>query len=316
MAKTSSSSSSIVSGGIFGETTKTLRQAWCQRVHDPNDILVDESKIRQLFNDLKLFPTKSQVFEMVHCAREGDQNQFLTFGEFCLFATELRKYYDQHLTTCTEGGLLHPGSRGVSSAETTENSAGCHAQAGQLVKKKSANGCSYDVFLGGSCNPTVWRRDLAIPHFKSHGITFYNPQQSNWVPEMIEIEHQAKQTSELLFFVVSDKTRNVVSMIEISYLAGKKRKLICCLMTYPEVNHKINNEPISKVEWQDLQGGLTVVNDLLERQNFPVFESIDEVDDVALECATKGTDLLLTTDASSFFNSLLKSSKKALLLKI
>jgi len=72
-------------------------------------------------------------------------------------------------------------------------------------------------------------------------------------------------------------------MIEISYLAGKKRKLICYLGKYPQHNHTINNEPIGKNEWQDLQGGMTVVNDLVERQGIPVFDLMD----VALECATK-----------------------------
>ena len=100
---------------------------------------------------------------------------------------------------------------------------------------------------------------------------------------MIELEHNAKQTSQLLFFVANEKTRNVVSMIEISYLAGKKRKLICCLGKYPEYHHKINNEPLSCMERQDLQAGLTVVNDLVERQGIPVFDNID----TALECATK-----------------------------
>jgi len=31
------------------------------------------------------------------------------------------------------------------------------------------------VFLGGSCNPTTWRSDIAIPFFKQHNITYYNP---------------------------------------------------------------------------------------------------------------------------------------------
>ena len=148
------------------------------------------------------------------------------------------------------------------------------------------------LFSGGSCNPTTWRRDLAIPYFKSHDITFYNPQQSNWVPEMIELEHQAKQTSQLLFFVANEKTRNIVSMIEISYLAGKKRKLICCLSKYPENNHKINNELLSQVEWHDLQAGMTVVNDVVERSGIPVFENID----TALECAAKAIKQNLPLD--------------------
>lgn len=32
-----------------------------------------------------------------------------------------------------------------------------------------------EVFLGGSCNPTTWRTDTAIPELQKHGITYYNP---------------------------------------------------------------------------------------------------------------------------------------------
>lgn len=32
-----------------------------------------------------------------------------------------------------------------------------------------------EVFLGGSCNPTTWRIDVAIPLLQRMGITFYNP---------------------------------------------------------------------------------------------------------------------------------------------
>lgn len=32
-----------------------------------------------------------------------------------------------------------------------------------------------EVFLGGSCNPTTWRADVAIPTLQKLGISFYNP---------------------------------------------------------------------------------------------------------------------------------------------
>jgi hypothetical protein len=32
-----------------------------------------------------------------------------------------------------------------------------------------------EVFLGGSCNPTTWRADVAIPALTELGISFYNP---------------------------------------------------------------------------------------------------------------------------------------------
>lgn len=31
------------------------------------------------------------------------------------------------------------------------------------------------VFLGGSCNPTSWRKDVVIPYLLKEGITYYNP---------------------------------------------------------------------------------------------------------------------------------------------
>ena len=31
------------------------------------------------------------------------------------------------------------------------------------------------VFLGGSCNPTVWRKEISIPILQSEGVTYYNP---------------------------------------------------------------------------------------------------------------------------------------------
>ncbi len=32
------------------------------------------------------------------------------------------------------------------------------------------------VFLGGACNPTTWRKDIAMPFLNRHNISYYNPQ--------------------------------------------------------------------------------------------------------------------------------------------
>jgi len=47
-----------------------------------------------------------------------------------------------------------------------------------LITESSVNigsAHSYDVFLGGSCNPTTWRKDLAIPYLQDAGVSFFNP---------------------------------------------------------------------------------------------------------------------------------------------
>lgn len=239
-----------------------------------------------LFNDLNLYPSKSQVFEMVRCAREStlikeDGPDFLTFGEFSIFATELSRLYALafgqgcSVSSCLTAATAKSGSGVGSGSERSK------AKKVELIR--SGKSSAYDVFLGGSCNPTTWRQDIAIPYFKSQGITYYNPQQANWVPEMIELEHQAKQTSQILFFVLNEFTRNVVSMIEVSYMAGQKRRLIVMINPYPGPGHKINDDILSGAELNDLENALATVHDLVERQGAPVFSSIQ----AAMSCTAK-----------------------------
>jgi len=386
------------SQGIYGEITRDLYSAWTTRLGEDAKIVL-EDKIQPLFNDIGLFPSKSQIFEMVHCARAGSlmkdrvnvkgddsdleddetnhsdilpdemesdshadsgrnrpsdieskpskksvdsesigqsihiHNYHLTLGEFCVFATELRRRYDQYERSEQEllnGDFLvcnkkdcagrrthkkckchyhHPyrpnhskvgGSKAASrpnpdgniSSPSGSSSSSCSIspnikKSAIRAQKSTSSTSAYDVFLGGSCNPTTWRHDTAIPHLKSQNITYYNPQQANWVPEMIELEHQAKQSSRVLLFVVANQTRNVSSMIEISYFAGgsvvKGRRLVTYLETYPGPGHRIQDEAISGQEFEDLTAGLITLHDLIERQGIPVFDSLD----VALKCTTK-----------------------------
>lgn len=254
--------------GIYGDTTRELRAVWNSRVVKDSGV-VNKQQLQTLFNDLNMFPSQAQIHEMIQCARECSEategDKYLTFGEFCIFATELRKYYNS-------GG----GGQEAAPGSTTGKGA-------KYLRTQKSGASAYDVFLGGSCNPTSWRQDVAIPALKAHGITFYNPQQSNWVPEMIELEHQAKQTSQILFFVLNEKTRNVVSMIEVAYLAGANRRLIVVINPYPSPNHTINGEAMSESEFNDLNNGLITVHDLVERQGLPVFSDIS----VALRCTKR-----------------------------
>lgn len=75
------------------------------------------------------------------------------------------------------------------------------------------------IFLGGACNPTTWRLDLAIPAFKAAGLSdtaYYNPQVDNWSSELIVIEAAAKRDADILLFVITDETRAIGSMIEVA----------------------------------------------------------------------------------------------------
>ncbi|KAK4301737.1 hypothetical protein Pmani_026134 [Petrolisthes manimaculis] len=215
----------------------------------------------------------TSVHEMLHVAREvspGDTAaHLLTFGEFCLFATELRQCYDRETPR-------PPLLSKLSDKSCTEKKRSERKMSTESLPK-------YEVFLGGSCNPTTWRQTVAIPMLKDHGISFYNPQVLHWEEALVEVEYQAKQTASVLFFVLDHNTRNVASMVEAAYLAGRRRKLVIVVDTYTGPGQLINGEPISEQEYQDLTSGLNTVQDLVERQGIPVFAEINH----ALNCTAK-----------------------------
>ncbi|KAK8782167.1 hypothetical protein V5799_016492 [Amblyomma americanum] len=124
-----------------------------------------------------------------------------------------------------------------------------------LMKRRSESvESSYDVFLGGSCNPTTWRKDVAIPKLKSYGISYYNPHASSlfylqqvtqWIPELIELENQAKESP-----------------------AGSL----------------VLGEPISEKEYEDLLQGRNYLRDLVEMRGIPVFQGISDALEVTNRC--------------------------------
>ncbi|GFG38849.1 hypothetical protein Cfor_02156, partial [Coptotermes formosanus] len=210
-------------------------------------------------------------YEMLQCAKEcANRNSasYLTFGEFCIFATELKR--------CYERGIPRP----VQLSRLLKRDGEEKRRRNRKMSKGIPN---YEVFLGGSCNPTTWRQDVAIPMLKNLGITYYNPQVSHWGPELIELEFQAKQNAAILFFVIDNQTRSVASMIEAAYLSAKRQKLILVIHAYQGPGQKIWGEDITEEEYEDLTTGQMMLQDLVERQGIPVFESVP----VALNCTAK-----------------------------
>ncbi|KMQ93463.1 protein i m not dead yet-like isoform x9 protein [Lasius niger] len=142
---------------------------------------------------------------------------------------------------------------------------------------------AYEVFLGGSCNPTTWRSDIAIPTLQNLGITYYNPQVSQWGPELIAQEYEAKQTARVLLFVIDNQTRNSAGIIEAAQLAATRSESLV-LVIYPyRQGQTILGESVSTQEYHDLMNGLLVLQYLMERQRIPIFESVS----VALHCTSK-----------------------------
>uniref|UniRef100_T1IR01 EF-hand domain-containing protein n=1 Tax=Strigamia maritima TaxID=126957 RepID=T1IR01_STRMM len=223
-----------------------------------------------LFYKLGLFPSKSQIHEMLHCASDCSDRcsaNCLSFGEFCVFSSELKNCYENQTPRPT------PLSK-ISDQNGTR---------GKLLSTETKSNLKYEVFLGGSCNPTTWRQNIAIPLLKKWRITYYNPQVGHWKPELIELENQAKENAEVLFFVIDNQTRSVASVIEAAHIAGCQKKLILVVKEFQCPGQMILGEPLSEKEFQDLCHGQAILQDVVERQGIPVFDDIHK----ALECTAR-----------------------------
>ncbi|XP_035896192.1 uncharacterized protein LOC118505045 isoform X2 [Anopheles stephensi] len=131
-----------------------------------------------------------------------------------------------------------------------------------------------EVFLGGSCNPTTWRADVAIPALDRLGISFYNPQVSHWTPDLIELEHRAKEKAKVLFFVLDSQTRSTAGAIEVAHIAGQNSKYLLLVLLPYASRQKILNETLSEDEYMDLMSNQLILRQLVLRRGLPVLDSI------------------------------------------
>ena len=123
------------------------------------------------------------------------------------------------------------------------------------------------VFLGGACGRTTWRREIAIPALQAAGVTYYDPQLGvgEWSPACEAIEMRAKQDADVLLFVINHETRGVASIGEVAYSLGCGRKLalvVSDVCGYPPE------------ETDDLNRGRIFLRTMARHHRVPVFSDI------------------------------------------
>ncbi|GAB1599235.1 uncharacterized protein LOC115214842 [Argonauta hians] len=213
------------------------------------------NSIRDAFNELNLYPSLTQVHEMVWSTKECPAHRSmdgLRFGEFCVFVSELEEYYKKGQECSPKATKEIPKCRKV-----------------EKTKYKD------QVFLGGSCNPTTWRSDCAVPYLEKQGISYFNPQVEQWDVHQIGKEHEAKMASEVLLFVIDNQTRASSSLIEIAYLVGNQRQVLLVL--------HINESKIPKSESEELKTSYNLITDISERSGYPVFSDLS----TSLKCLNR-----------------------------
>ena len=120
----------------------------------------------------------------------------LTFGEFCVLAADLKRFRTHNFIRNSDdtiksslsginGGATTAGASTTTATTTTTTTTTRKntPENGFTKNENSIDGGTRrisdvnapEVFLGGSCNPTTWRADVAIPALNKLGISFYNP---------------------------------------------------------------------------------------------------------------------------------------------
>ena len=156
------------------------------------------------------------------------------------------------------------------------------------------------VFLGGACGQTTWRRDIAIPALEAAGVTYFNPQLGigEWTPACEAAEMKAKNEADVHLFVINDQTRGVASVAEVAYLIAAGRPLALVLNDLTE-DSRIDGEIVNKVERDDLNRGRIFIRTMAAEHSVPVFAEVEPAVQHAIELVNAARPRLSLSDLLS-----------------
>lgn len=130
-----------------------------------------------------------------------------------------------------------------------------------------------DVFLGGSCNPTTWRRDIAIPILEEAKVKYFNPQVDEWFEELIQIESRAKETAKIVLIVIDNLTRSIVCIHEAVEHICRGRRVVLVVEDIQK-GTVVEGTEISDAETADLNGARECLRNLAIKKSIRLFDDV------------------------------------------
>ncbi|WP_286161310.1 nucleoside 2-deoxyribosyltransferase domain-containing protein [Clostridium sp. KNHs214] len=120
------------------------------------------------------------------------------------------------------------------------------------------------VFLGGTCNESLWRNDL----IKLLKIDYFNPVVEDWTEECMAEERKQRKECDYCLYTITPKMMGVYSIAEVVDDSNKRpNKTIFCLLETDD------NDIFTKSQVYSLNQ----VGKMVERNGGKYFNSLKEV---------------------------------------
>ena len=193
----------------------------------------------------------------------------------------------------------HSGGGGVEQPRVSQspllrdiNSAtgGCGTKPGALLNRRGSS--VRDVYLGGSANGS-WRKDVAVPMLKKHGLTYFNPQCVT--RRLMPMWAAAIDNSRVLLFVILGNSRSLAAMNEAAFYIGQSQEgpsVVLVVQSIPadtnitadaysgSLSSQNPGEVLTKQALKDYNRGRSYLSDIANREGVPVFDNVTE----AVQC--------------------------------
>lgn len=117
------------------------------------------------------------------------------------------------------------------------------------------------VFLGGTCNGSLWREEL-IPRLN---IKFFNPVVPEWTAECQIEEKRQREVCDYCLYVITPKMSGVYSIAEVVDDSNKRpeKTILCVLLNDGDSNFKEHQiKSLNQVEELVANNGAIVLHDL------------------------------------------------------
>lgn len=131
-----------------------------------------------------------------------------------------------------------------------------------------------DVFLGGSCAVTTWRKRVATPLLRARGVSYYDPQVSEWNERLMVLENIMKHVSGWLLFVIGGETRGIVSLVEAAQYIAEGRPVILLVHGMAD-GAQVFGHDVTGDELRTLNNARKYLLSVAELYGTPVHETVE-----------------------------------------